>query len=209
MNPDVENALNVVWGVSTLLDHLQTPYAQFLRDAVIAIKDNMEEPGIQPALSPYLQPPEHRSSPNHGGPRTATMGIILHGTRGGASSGVEYEGTLNWFMNPASQVSAHAVFAHDGRWCIMVDDENMAWHAGEHNATWLGVELEQPNVGSIITTAQYINLAAWCREMSEKYGFPLDTDHLVEHRDMPQGRRLGKTDLGQPFDVGILLTHIG
>lgn len=205
MDPDIKHALNVVWGVSELLSQLKSPYAEELRDAVVVIKDKLRPPGT----TYVLRMPDSHYSTNHGGPRTVTRGIIIHGTRGGAQSGVEYDGTINWFLNPASQVSAHVVIAQDGRWSKMVADPLMAWHAGEHNEFFLGAELEQPIVGSVITTAQYITLAGWCKEMADKYGFDLNHDTIIEHKDTPQGIRLGKTDVGAPFSIDTLLAYIG
>jgi len=41
-----------------------------------------------------------RLSPNHGGAGAMTLGIIIHGTRGGASYGVGYEAALNSVRQP-------------------------------------------------------------------------------------------------------------
>ena len=129
----------------------------------------------------------------------------MHSTRGGAAYGREFDGTLSWFANPASQVSAHVVFGVDGRRARVVDDENAAWHAGLHNATWLGAELEQPFPGQTIFGVQYDMLREWLLEMSAKYHIPLDAQHVVEHKDMPQGIMVGKSDVGYPFDMQRLL----
>lgn len=136
-----------------------------------------------------------RPSPNHGGPRRATEGVIIHSTRGGASSlEREWLGTLNWFQNPASQVSAHDVIAADGTLAFVVDDELTAWHAGEHNDTWLGIELVQPRIGDPFTDAQFRTLGERLRYLSAKFGFALDIEHLPFHSQMPQGVRSGKSD---------------
>lgn len=134
---------------------------------------------------------------------------MLHSTRGGAASvELEFAATLNWFRSATSYVSAHAVIAWDGTIALCVPPSLIAWHAGEHNLGWLGVELVQPHAGDPISDAQYTSLSWWCREMSKRFGFPLNETTLVEHRFMPQGMRVGKTDIGPPFDLGVLLERI-
>lgn len=124
------------------------------------------------------------TSPNHGGPRGLTVGCVLHSTRGGAETPEkEFHGTLNWFANPASMVSAHVVIATDGTLAYVVDDKLVAWHAKDRNSNFLGAELVQPNYGDPITQAQYRTLGWWLRAMSERYGFPLTADRLPFHSD--------------------------
>ena len=139
-------------------------------------------------------------SPNFGAPRARTVGIIIHSTRGGAPEGTEYEATLRWFQSPASQVSAHAVIARDGRRARCVPDDLAAWHAGYMNTTYIGVELEQSRPGDDITEEQYVALQDFIDEMTGKYG----ALELVEHYKTPQGIAAKKSDVGPPFDLGRL-----
>jgi N-acetylmuramoyl-L-alanine amidase len=132
--------------------------------------------------------------------------VILHSTRGGAkTSELEFKATLNWFASTASQVSAHAVIAADGTIANVVNPDLIAWHAGIHNATWLGVELTQSWPGDIITDEQYESLRWWLQQMSARYRFPLDAEHLIQHKDTVQGRAAGKSDIGAPFDLSRVL----
>ncbi len=134
------------------------------------------------------------------------MGIVLHSTRGSAPDLIrEFTATLRWFADPRSQASAHVVIAHDGTLAEVVDPDLVAWHAGWLNAEWLGVELVQPRPGDPISDEQYRSLAWWCREMARRYGFGLSRETLVEHKDTPQGRAAGKSDIGPPFSVERLL----
>ncbi len=121
----------------------------------------------------------------------------------------EFTATLSWFTNPAAQVSAHVVIAYDGTIAECVDPDYIAWHARELNGTHLGVELVQPRLGDPISDAQYASLAWWLRQMSERYGFSLTPETLVEHRDTAPGRRDGKTDIGPPFSIDHLLAIMG
>ncbi len=140
---------------------------------------------------------EHRPSPNHSGPRAATLGVVIHSTRGGASSQErEYEATCNWFSRPASEVSAHRVIGFDGNGAICIEDDLVAWHATNHNFRWLGVELTQPTINDAYSEAQYATLRALLKEWRNKYGFPLDRDHLVAHSEINSQ----KSDPGPLFD---------
>ena len=73
----------------------------------------------------------HRSIPFVPSPHfSSRMGkeveaTIIHYTGGGRSSG-----TVSWFANPVSKVSAHFVIARDGHTVQMVELDCAAWHAG-------------------------------------------------------------------------------
>ncbi len=127
--------------------------------------------------------------------------IIVHGTRGGAAYGVEFQAALNWFANPASQVSAHWVIARDGTTARVVPDSHRAWHAAEHNNVAVGIELEQPKASDQITAPQYEKLTL----IGRTYYPSIPMIHLrtvnheagwIEHRETPQGIRVGKSDVG-------------
>src|SRR5712691_10225309 len=73
--------------------------------------------------------------------------IVIHSTRGkGASDGLELQGTVNWFKNPAAQVSAHMVIATDGDRYFLVPWQFSAWHAGSGNLHSIGIELVQRDI---------------------------------------------------------------
>jgi N-acetyl-anhydromuramyl-L-alanine amidase AmpD len=134
---------------------------------------------------------------------------VIHSTRGNAvNADVEFRGTLNWFSNPQSQVSAHIVIGPDGTVAEVVAPDLMAWHAGQHNSTHLGVELAQPRQGDSITEAQYRSLAWWLRRQGARYGFPLTRTNLPEHRETAQGKTLGKSDVGAPYSYAVLARYL-
>lgn len=58
------------------------------------------------------------------------IGIVLHFTAGGDSNG-----TVKWFNNPDSHVSAHYVVSRSGKIIQMVEEANAAWHAGSSTTT--------------------------------------------------------------------------
>lgn len=152
------------------------------------------EPAYRPVIVPC--PP----SPNHGGPRPRTAGVIIHSTRGGGAYGREFVGTLNWFARQDSQVSAHAVVSRAGEIAYPVPADMIAYHAGVHNADHLGVEFEQPTIQDAYTVPQFAAgawlVSGWCRQ----YGIPIDRQHLIGHEESAQGRRAGKTDPGARWD---------
>lgn len=149
---------------------------------------------------------ELRPSPNHAGNRQLTLGVVLHSTRGGApSQQIEYQATLTYFASPNSQVSAHRVIGFDGNGAICVADDLIAWHAADHNARWLGVELTEPTINDPYSAEQYQALAGLLQEWSAQYGFPLDREHLVAHSEI-NGQ---KTDPGPLFDWDRIMSMLG
>lgn len=53
-----------------------------------------------------------------------------------------YAGSISWFANPKSMVSAHYVLKEDGTEATqMVDEANKAWHVVEFNSRAIGVEM--------------------------------------------------------------------
>ncbi|CAF4175203.1 unnamed protein product [Adineta steineri] len=59
---------------------------------------------------------------NRGRSGQAITCLVLHGTAGG--------GTVSWFQNPTSKVSAHYVVEQDGSVVQMVSEDDTAWHNG-------------------------------------------------------------------------------
>jgi len=51
--------------------------------------------------------------------------IVVHYTASGSGTG-----TVSWFKNPQSGVSAHYIIDHDGKILQLVKDGDTAWHAG-------------------------------------------------------------------------------
>lgn len=93
---------------------------------------------------PYLPSP-------HVGASIASRFLVIHYTAGSSEAG-----TVAWFRNPASRVSAHLVIARDGTLTQMVPFNREAWHAGQSrwgslsglNRHSIGIELD--NAGCLI-----------------------------------------------------------
>lgn len=145
---------------------------------------------------------EKRFSPNFrrcNGERKVTC-VIIHAT---ATSGIE--SPLAWLSNKDSKVSAHYLIGLDGRTIQLVDERNVAWHAGE--SVWK----DQPNVNSFSIGIELVNAN------DEKMAYPeeqltscaglvadiclarkLSPADVIGHKDIAPGR---KTDpAGFPWD---------
>lgn len=119
---------------------------------------------------------EIKKSPNFAIGTIPKIGFIIHGTLG------KYEGAVEWLCtppekrSPVSYSSAHYVIAKDGRCTKLVEEKDVAWHAGtvsnpmeyaksvlpktilgtfkNPNESFIGIELEW-FVGDVVTQAQY------------------------------------------------------
>lgn len=87
---------------------------------------------------------QHSNCPNCSERTADIQGMVIHYTAGG-----NYQGSVDWFMNPDSKVSAHYVIGREGQIAEVVAPELKAWHAGgsqlyEHtdvNNITIGIEL--------------------------------------------------------------------
>lgn len=83
----------------------------------------------KPASTQSLAEPDwvtFNPSPHQSSRRGAEVAaIIIHYTAGGS-----LEGTVGWFRNPESKVSAHYVVGRSGGTVQMIPLEKAAWHAG-------------------------------------------------------------------------------
>ncbi|MFI8966681.1 N-acetylmuramoyl-L-alanine amidase [Streptomyces sp. NPDC053493] len=110
--------------------------------------------------------------------------IVVHDTEGG------YDGSLATLTDPAVKASAHyLVRASDGLVTQMVENKNLAWHAGNWslNMHAIGVEHEGYAISesSWYTEPQYESTAALVKFLAGKYGVPLDREHVIGHDEVP------------------------
>lgn len=92
----------------------------------------------QSALSTDYAPALWTTSPNYSSRSgTSISAVTIHTTQG------SYAGTISWFQNTSSQVSAHYVVrSSDGQITQMVREYNKAWHVGSENPYTIGIEHE-------------------------------------------------------------------
>lgn len=62
--------------------------------------------------------------------------IVIH------AMGGSFNGSISWFSNPKSKVSAHYLVSKTGESVQMVQDKDKAWHVNKANAWTIGIELE-------------------------------------------------------------------
>jgi peptidoglycan/xylan/chitin deacetylase (PgdA/CDA1 family) len=119
--------------------------------------------------------------------------IVVHTNVGTFTS------TASWFTHPESGVSAHYLVGLDGRVAQFVDEADAARHAGRvrdptvglfggvnPNLVTVGVEFEDGGdpEGVARPDAQYRSGARLIREIAERWGIPLDREHVIGHREI-------------------------
>lgn len=133
--------------------------------------------------------------------------LVIHIMEGGMN------GTLAWFRNPVSKVSAHYGVSRKGEVVQYVPDEDTAQHAGvvDHptaelvhenagvnpNLWTIGIEHEgmsaqEPSPVQMVTSAELV------AHLCEKHGIPLDEKHVIPHRAIRSSKSCpGKIDVRQ------------
>lgn len=121
--------------------------------------------------------------------------IVIHVTQG------SFEGSLDWFQNPAAQVSAHyTVKSSNGEVAQSVREADIAWHAGnwEYNQTSVGIEHEgYVDEAEWFTDEMYESSAKLTADIARRYDIPLDRDHVIGHNEVPGATH---TDPGDHWD---------
>jgi len=107
--------------------------------------------------------------------------VVVHTMQG------SYGGSISWFQNPVSDVSAHyCMRSEDGEVTQMVRDQDRAWHVGNSNAYALGIEHEGfVDDASWYTWEMYQSSARLARWLCELHEIPVDRDHIVGHVELP------------------------
>lgn len=84
-----------------------------------------------------LPPLKHVASPNFSSRKGTKIDLVVcHDCEG------SYAGSINWFREPKSQVSAHLILREDGGEVTqMVPFEMKAWHAVAFNSRSIGLEM--------------------------------------------------------------------
>ncbi|KEO83916.1 N-acetylmuramoyl-L-alanine amidase [Tumebacillus flagellatus] len=127
--------------------------------------------------------------------------VIIHDTEG------SYSGSINWFKDPTAQVSAHYVVrSSDGQITQMVQEKDIAWHARSFNTNGVGVEHEgyEAQTGWY-TDAMYTSSAALVKSICQRYGIPMDRDHILSHSELWGNDH---TDPGANWDWNKYMTKI-
>jgi hypothetical protein len=119
---------------------------------------------------------------NYSAGRSAAINlVVIHVTQG------SYAGTISWFQNPSSGVSAHYVVrSSDGEVTQMVRDGDTAYHARNANSRALGIEHEGfVDNPSWFTDSMYRSSAALTKWLCERHGLPKTRSVIVGHNEVP------------------------
>lgn len=105
--------------------------------------------------------------PNFSSRNGATItSIVVHYT-----TSRNINGTISWFKNPDSRVSAHYIIGRDGEIVQMVRDADKAWHCLSFNANSIGIEhVAEPE--DRLTPEQERASAALIRWLMAEYKIP-------------------------------------
>ncbi len=124
---------------------------------------------VKPLIKSFVE------SPNYSSRNGADIDmIVLH-----CSTAATVEGTIHWFLNRNSRVSAHYVVDKNGDIYQMVRDNCSAWHAKAANSRSIGIE----HVGTAadrLTDAQSEASAELVRWLVAEYGIP--AANVVGHK---------------------------
>lgn len=134
---------------------------------------------VKPAIKGFIESP-NCSSRNGAG---IDM-IVLHCT-----TAATVEGTIAWFSDRTSRVSAHYVVDKNGDIYQMVRDEYSAWHAKAANPRSIGIE-HVATATDRLTDAQSLASAQLVRWLTAAYGIPVT--NVLGHRFAPANE--GTTD---------------
>jgi N-acetyl-anhydromuramyl-L-alanine amidase AmpD len=147
---------------------LQAPVVTIENNAVRS-GNNTYQPGVAAdavAVTDY-PPALWVTSPNFSSRgTTAISAVAIHTMQG------SYSGSISWFQNTASQVSAHyMVRSSDGQITQMVREASKAWHIGSENPYTVGIEHEGFVAdASWYTTAMYNASSALTKDICTDNG---------------------------------------
>jgi N-acetyl-anhydromuramyl-L-alanine amidase AmpD len=136
------------------------------------------------------------------GRTSAITHVVIHVTQG------SYAGSISWFQNPSSDVSAHyTIRSSDGQVTQSVREKDTAWHARSGNPYSVGIEHEgyiaEPKW---FTDAMYRSSAALTKNLADRYGIPKDRTHIVGHVEVPGNDH---TDPGPNWDWAYYMQLVG
>ena len=158
---------------------------RWLVGLAIALAVTALTPAPALAAPPPYYPPLNwlpAAAGNYSAGRSAQIrAIVIHETDG------SYSSAINWFRRPGSKASAHyLVRAWDGEITQLVAETDTAYHARDANPWTIGIEHEfYVRQGILHTEAQYRSSALLVCAIARRYNIPIDRDHIVGHRELP------------------------
>jgi N-acetylmuramoyl-L-alanine amidase len=122
--------------------------------------------------------------------------IIIHYTE------MKFNDALQRLTDKNTKVSAHYLIKDDGELFQLVDDDKVAWHAGESywqgqsklNENSIGIELDSLG-NDVFSQKQTLACLDLCQDLSQKYNIP--PQNFIGHSDVAPERKI---DPGIFFD---------
>ena len=114
--------------------------------------------------------------------------IIIHDTEG------SYESAIAEFQDPTFAASADYVVSDQGDITQMVQEHDIAWHAGnwDYNTRAIGIEHEGfAWTPGYYTTAMYQASAHLAASICSRWGVPMDRNHVIGHDEVPDPNNPG------------------
>jgi len=183
-------------------------------------RETRKESNTNQKLDDFINQIEFIPSPNFSSRNNKSIDmIVIHYT-----AAIRIGGTISWFENKESKVSAHYIIGRDGRTIQMVQDDKKAWHAGYSywqnqyllNVNSIGIELVGTKTSNF-TDQQYESLFYLCAYLIKKYDISLS--RIVGHEDISGEKAKpflekknypypGKTDPGPLFSWEKLIFNL-
>ncbi|WP_419999783.1 N-acetylmuramoyl-L-alanine amidase [Streptomyces boninensis] len=120
-----------------------------------------------------------------------------------------YDDTIAIFQDPSRQVSSHyLVRSEDGHIAKMVDEKDVAWHAGnrDYNERSVGIEHEGwVDDPAWFTDAMYRQSALLTAAICTTYNIPKDREHIIGHVEVPG---TDHTDPGPNWDWDTYMKYV-
>ncbi|MEY9839642.1 N-acetylmuramoyl-L-alanine amidase [Streptacidiphilus sp. EB103A] len=138
--------------------------------------------------------------------------IVVHDTESTKAA------AISGFQSASSYVSAHYVIGQDGSVTQMVPTSDMAWHSANktYNTHSIGIEHEGwalTTNGNWYTPSEYQSSAALVNYLANRFGVPLDRQHIIGHDEVPGINDAGVLaqhwDPGTYWDWGYYFTLLG
>lgn len=134
------------------------------------------------------------------------IAIVNHITAG------RMPGCLSWMQNPQAQASSNYLVTKDGRILQLVRDEDTAWaNGGVNKPSWPLYDGTNPNrytisieheglPGETLTEPQYQATLWLHRHLCQKWGIPIDRDHIIGHYRIDSVNRPNCPGPGFPWE---------
>ncbi|MGW5049182.1 N-acetylmuramoyl-L-alanine amidase [Streptomyces griseoluteus] len=108
--------------------------------------------------------------------------IVIHDTES------SYQSAISTFQNPGGSSAHYVMRSSDGAVTQMVPTKDVAYHAGNYstNLHSIGIEHEgyAAHGATWYTEAQYQATASLVRYLADRFGIPLDREHILGHDDV-------------------------